>query len=75
MKKGGNMTRKRPPLTVGKAINFLSKLDKNLPIGIAPSWVNLDEPPETQEFINWEEVRVCVAIEHTPTEVIFGWAA
>jgi hypothetical protein len=55
--------RKRNALTVGQLIEYLSKYPKEAKVYAAPSLVNLDEPPETQEFIDHEVRTKVVSME------------
>ena len=59
------MSRFRPQITVGEAIKFLNEYPDDLLIFCATSLVNIDEPEETQEFIEDDRKRPCVAIEGT----------
>lgn len=71
--------RKRRQFKVGEVVKLLSKLSQNSPVFLAPSMLNIDEPPKTQEFIDWERRVKCVAIEYSlavPSKgVTFGWAS
>lgn len=66
------MIRNRPQLTVGELIDFILKLPKETLVYSAPSMINLDEPEETQEFIDLEHAPV-VAIESCDGEFTMGY--
>lgn len=68
------MSEKRMQLTVGKVIDHLQKCNRSLPIYTAVSLINLDEPIETQEFINDWEKKKCVAVEFCNEYATIGWA-
>jgi hypothetical protein len=73
--------RKRPILTVGDLEKFIKGMNPKATIFLAPSILNLDEPKETQEFIDSDRKIKCVAIEtiafNNPKDVksiTLGWA-
>lgn len=55
--------RRRPQLTTGEVVDFMSKYPRNTPVFSGPSLVNEDEPEETQEFILEDECTKVVVIE------------
>jgi len=65
--------RKRPQLTVGEVVDHLSKCDRNLPLFCAASLLNLDEPEETQEFIDDNSRMECVAVEFSSAYATIGF--
>jgi len=64
---------KRPQITVGEVVRFLSQYPKDLPIFCATSTVNVDESEEKQEFIEDDLKTPCVAIESDGKYVTFGF--
>ena len=66
------MMRNRPQLTIGELIDFMSKYPRNTLVYSAPSIINVDEPEETQEFIEMEHTPV-VAVEHSVGELTIGY--
>ena len=75
------MARKRPQLKLVEVIKHLQNIQRevgDIPIFLAPSILNLDEPKETQEFIDSDRKIKCVAIEYCPGQpkfgVTLGWA-
>ena len=67
------MKRKRPQITNGEVIKFLSEYPKDLPVYCAPSMLNIDEPEDTQEFIYDDDKTECVAIESDGKFITFGF--
>lgn len=55
--------RKRPTLTVGELMDYLKNVNPKAKIFLAPSLLNLDEPQATQEFIDDDNRKKCVAVE------------
>ena len=67
------MPQDREQMTVKQMITFLQQCKSDSFIFIAPSSVNEDEPPETCEFIEWEQSLRCVSAECGPAGVCIGY--
>lgn len=67
------MERDRPQITNEELILFLQKQPKNVKIFCSVSLLSLDEPEETQEFIDWENRRACVAVEVSSDGITLGY--
>lgn len=66
-------TMRRPQITVGELVNHLLKADQSIPVYVAPSDINYDEPEETQEFIADDEKIECVSLEFCSSYATIGW--
>ena len=67
--------RKRPQLTVKQLMEFLTTLPPECKLYYAPSMLNIDEPPMTQEFIDTPRSVIVVSIEYLrrSKRVTIGW--
>jgi hypothetical protein len=62
----------RPQLKAKELAEFLLR-DPDALVFASGSLLNLDEPEETQEFIDWEEKIKVVAVEHSYEGFTIGW--
>ena len=65
--------RRRPQLKLHQLMKFLRKFPPNLKLACAPSMLNIDEPPKTQEFIDNTRALKLVSIEVGRKEITFGY--
>lgn len=68
--------RRRPQMMANRLVAFIKKHSRaKSRIFAAPSVVNLDEPPTTQEFINWDKTKKVVSIEWNGSDFTIGFVA
>jgi hypothetical protein len=65
-------TRIRPQLTARELAKFLMT-NPDAPVFVAPSMLNLGEPEETQEFIDWEGRIQAVCVEYDGERFTIGF--